>query len=253
MACISEEDKQLLSRLDDLLHLSDKRCAPCFLGFLDAREQALLRCRLGAVASDTTWNFDGGYPNAERTMLAVYPDFYSADAIEYPFTAVAFYYRKEKQLSHRDFLGSLLASGIRRDKIGDILCGTGLSVVFLADEIASYVCEQITCIGREGVTLQKDYVGDLPVRCSYQTIQDTVASPRLDAVLKVLIRTSREEAAQLIRTGYVSVNHLVEETVSVALEAPCTISVRGHGRFLIDQFGPQTRKGRLQLIARKCI
>jgi len=252
MACISEDDKRLYSRLDDVLYLCNKRCTPCFLGFLDAREQVLLRSRLVSSGSDN-WHFYGGYEDAERVMLAVVPDFYDPDDVKYPFTSVAFRYRKEQKLTHRDFLGSLLACGIRRDKIGDILCGDGLTVAFLSHEIVPYICEQMQCVGREGVTIIPDYTDALPLNRAYQSIQDTVASPRLDAVVKVLIRSSREEAAQLIRTGMVSVDHLPAETVSLNLVAPCTISVRGHGRYLIDQFGPETKKGRLQFLARKCI
>lgn len=252
MACISDEDKRLFSRVEDLLYLSDKRCAPCFLGFLDLREQALLRPKLRSVDTDR-WHFFGGYEEAERALLAVYPDYYDAATIEYPLTAVAFHYRNGQKLTHRDFLGTLLAAGVRRDTIGDILCGDGLSVVFLSTEIVPYVCDQVQRVGGEGVALTLDYDGPLPMVRSYQEIRDTVASPRLDAVVKVLIRTSREAAAQLIRTGFVSVDHLPTDSVSYALAAPCTISVRGYGRYLVDQFGPKTKKGRLQLVARKCI
>lgn len=252
MACISEDDKLLFSRLDDALYLCNKRYTPCFLGFLDAREQALVRNKL--ISSDScNWRFYGGYEDAERVILAIIPEFFEPDDVEYPFTAVAFRYRKEQKLTHRDFLGSLLACGIRRDKIGDILCGDGLSVAFLSREIVPYVCEQIQCVGREGVTITPDYTDALPLNRTFLEIQDTVASPRLDAVVKALIRSSREEAAQLIRTGMVSVDHLQAETVSLCLTAPCTVSVRGHGRFIVDRFGPKTKKGRLQFLARKCI
>ena len=251
MVCISDEDKRLISRVDDLLHLSDKRNTPCFLGFLDLREQALLRQKLRGVAADR-WCFFGGYDGAERALLAVYPDFYDPSVIEYPFSAVAFRYRGGQKLTHRDFLGTLLATGVRRDTIGDILCGDGLTVVFLSHDIIPYICDLIQRVGGEGVTLIPDYNGPLPLSRSYQEIHDTVASPRLDAVVKTLIHSSREEAAQLIRAGSVSVDHLPTDSVSCSLSAPCTVSVRGHGRYLIDRFGPETKKGRLQFTARKC-
>ena len=108
-------------------------------------------------------------------------------------------------------------------------------------------------VGGEGVKIATSYVGDLPVAHTYLEIRDTVASPRLDAVVKALIRVSREEAAHMIVTGLISVDHLPVENVSKMLTAPCTVSVRGYGRFLIDSFGPETKKGRLQFAARKCI
>ena len=185
--------------------------------------------------------------------MAICPDYLNCEDVVYPFTPVAFSYRKTQKLSHRDFLGTLLSKGVRRDKIGDILCGDGLTVVFLSDEIVPYITEQVDRVGGEGVKVVTSYVGDLPVTHTYQEIRDTVASPRLDAVVKALIRVSREEAAHMIVTGLISVDHLPVENVSKMLTAPCTVSVRGYGRFLIDSFGPETKKGRLQFAARKCI
>lgn len=252
MDCISEGSDQLLcSRIDDTIHLCEKRGVPCFLGFLDLREQAVAEDFLSGCGS--LWTLDGGYDEAERRLLSVYPDYYVPDRSDYPFCAVGFRYRTVREITHRDVLGTLMAAGIRRDKIGDILCGEGLSVVFLREEIADYVCEQIDRIGGEGVTVIPDYSGELPVSHTYQEIRDTIASPRLDAVVKSLVRLSREKAAELIRLGSVSVDHRTVLSVSLPLTAPCTVSVRGCGRFLIDEIGPQTKKGRYLFCARKCL
>lgn len=252
MACISDESEHiLLSRIDDTVHLCDKRGAPCFLGFLDLHEQAVIRREQGRFAG-YQWGLFGGHQDAERRILAVYPDYFYVSDADCPIRAVAFRYRPVRGLTHRDFLGTLLSAGIRRDKIGDILCGQGLSVVFVREEIADYICEQIDRIGGEGVTVIPDYTGPLPVFKEYESIQETIASARLDVAVKALTRLSREKAADLIRLGSVSVDHIPETAVSLPLSAPCTLSVRGYGRYLIDQIGPETKKGRLLFIARKC-
>ena len=252
MACISDESERiLLSRIEDTVHLCDKRVAPCFLGFLDLHEQAVVRREQGRFAG-YRWGLFGGHPDAERRLLAVYPDYFDVTEGDCPFCAVAFRYRPVRTLTHRDFLGTLLSAGIRRDKIGDILCGKGLSVVFVREEIADYVCDQIDRIGGEGVTLTLNYDGPLPITKEYEDIHETIASPRLDVAVKALTRLSREKAAELIRLGNVSVDHLPETAVAAPVSAPSTLSVRGYGRFLIDQIGPETKKGRLLFIARKC-
>ena len=253
MAFISDNSEELLrSRVEDTVTLCDKRYAPCFLGFLDEREQAIARDVLHALKFNN-WLFSGGYSECERAMLCAYPDYVSVDDIEFPFIAVGFQYRSARSLSHRDFLGTLLATGIRRDTIGDILCGDGITVVFLRDEVVPYVCDQITRIGGEGVTVIADYNGELPIHKEYELRHETIASPRLDAIVKALTRCSRENAADYVRLGYIAVDHRTIDSVSFHLTAPCTLSVRGHGRFMIDQIGPETKKGRLQLLARKCI
>ncbi len=253
MDCISEgSDKLLQTRVEDTVHLCDKRSAPCFLGFLDLHEQAVVRQMLSGMPG-VCWTLSGGFEQAERQILSVFPDFYTPEDIEYPFTAVGFTYRAIRKMTHRDILGTLMSLGVRRDKIGDILCGEGISVVFLRTEIAGYVCEQVDRIGGEGVTVIPDYDGDLPYHREYQNIHETIASPRLDVVVKTLCRCSREKAAETIRTGLVSIDHMVNDSVCATVTAPSTVSIRGYGRYLIDCIGPETRKGRLLFEARKCL
>ncbi len=251
MDCISEgSDEILRARIEDTIRLCQKRGMPCFLGFLDLREQAETSRILNRMTA-VSWCLYGGYDEAERRILSVFPDYIDEGSLYYPMTAVAFRYREERVLTHRDFLGTLLSLGIRRDKIGDILCGNGFSVAFLRDEIAAFVCEQIERIGGEGVKILPDYQGELPIHREYETIRETVASPRLDVIVKTLTRLSREKAAELIRGGTVSVDHRPTDSVSLMLSSPCTVSIRGYGRFLIDQIGPETKKGRLTLLVRK--
>ena len=252
MDCISEGSNSILrSRIEDTVRLCEKRGVPCFLGFLDLREQTEAHKILRPLVSDEQIAFFGGYPDAERTVLSVSPSYYYAVESDFPLRTIAFRYRAQKKLTHRDVLGTLMSLGIRRDAVGDILCGDGIAVVFLREEISSYVCEQIDRIGGEGVTVIADYDGELPISVEYELIHETVASPRLDSVVKALIRTSREQAAELIRIGTVSLNHQSIESVSKTVSEGDALSIRGYGRYLIDQIGPITKKGRLALHARR--
>ena len=250
MDCISDgSDDVLRARIEDLVCLCEKRGTPCFLGFLDLREQAVARLVLSSLLDTDRYTFYGGYPEAERCVLSVYPAYYVAEPADFPLCAVAFRYRTQRRLSHRDVLGTLMSAGIRRDAVGDILCGEGLSVAFLSNDIARYVCEQIDRIGGEGVQTIPNYDGELPLSVEYEPIRETVASPRLDGIVKALIHCSREKAAELIRIGSVSVDHRPTASVSTMISANTTVSVRGYGRYVIRQIGPETKKGRLTLLA----
>lgn len=252
MGCISEgSGNALRSRIEDTVRLCDKRGAPCFLGFLDLREQAEAQGILRSLVTDEQIAFFGGYPDAERTVLSVSPPYYRAEESDFPLRTVAFRYRTQKKLTHRDVLGTLMSLGIRRDAVGDILCGDGISVTFLREEIAAYVCEQVDRIGGEGVTIIADYDGELPISIEYESRHETIASARLDSVIKALIRVSREQAAELIRIGAVSLNHQCVDSVSKSISEGDILSVRGYGRYYIDQIGPVTKKGRLALYARR--
>ena len=83
----------------------------------------------------------------------------------------------------------------------------------------------------------------------YRPISDTVASPRLDCVVAALCNLSREAAQSAVRSGLVEVDFEPEERVDTILEPPITVSVRGHGRFILRSFDGETKKGRLRLRA----
>ncbi len=248
----NQPDAWLRSRIEDTLLLCDRRSTPAFLGFLDETEQQQARQLLKGISTEH-YAFWGGYDGAERCLFGCFPDYLTPQPEDYPLVQLAFHYRGDKTLTHRDVLGTLLSQGIKRETIGDILCTDNLAVTFLREEIVPYIREQVTKIGGVGVTVDTDYNGPLPSLRTYQPLQDTIASPRLDAIIKALIGISREKASQLILSGAVSLNHIVVTEVSDTVFEGAVVSVKGYGRFLIDQVGPPTKKGRLHLGARKCV
>ena len=247
MGCISdasEEDALLRARVEDACHLCNVRSCPRFVGFLDEHQQAVARAVLHEKGvSDAL--FFGGYPDAERVILGVFPSFIPPEEALFPVRAVAFRYRTVAALTHRDILGALLATGIRRDKLGDIVCTPGMAIVMADEELAPFLAESVAKIGSEGVRAEYPYTGEIVVKREFRELQDTVPSPRLDAVLHVALRTSREEAARRIGAGMVSVNHMPELSVSATVNEGDILSVRGAGRFRVAKIGPPTRKGRL--------
>lgn len=247
-----QADSFLRSRVEDCISLCDRRNKPSFFGFLDEAEQAIVLRALKGFDQDR-YAFFGGFEDAERRILGIFPDYMPPQSAAYPLVSVAFYHRSDRALTHRDFLGTILSQGIKRESVGDILCSDKLTVVFLRAEIADFICEQITKVGGVGVKVVIGYDGELPSAHTFEPIQDTVASPRLDVVTKVLLRCAREKASQLIVDGAVSIDHSVVADVSATVSAPCVVSIRGKGRFMIDAIGPPTKKGRLYLNARKCV
>ncbi len=238
------EESLLKARIEDAVRLCKRRSSPVFIGFLDAHQQAVARGML-PKDDDVICSFYGGHPEGERTLLGVSPDYMPLEEAWFPLTPMAFRYRSERQITHRDVLGTLLAASVRREMIGDILCADGLSVVFVKDEIVAFLQEEIVKIGGEGVRSEVPFLGELPAMHTFIERRDTVASPRLDAVLRVCIAASREEAARRIETGTVSVNHIPCMTVSAPVHEGDVLSVRGTGRFRVAKLGPLTRKGRL--------
>ncbi len=246
----SEEDARLRARIADACNLCERRSCPRFVGFLDEHCQAVARAVLRETGQFQI-AFFGGYPDAERVMLGVFPTFLPVDTALFPLTAMQFRYRASATLSHRDFLGTLLANGIKREVIGDIVCEQGSAVVFVAEEVAPFLADNIRKVGGEGVSITYPYTAPVSVTREFREITDTVASPRVDSVVKAATRLSREEAARRIEAGLVSLNHMPCLSVSATVREGDVLSVRGHGRFMVDAVGPQTKKGRYVLKLRQ--
>ena len=142
-------DVWLRARLDDAVQLSEAHSRPRFVGFLDERQRAMAQAQLKA-ARGVNVSFYGGHDEAERTLCGIFPDFMEPEPALFPLTALAFRFRAEAGLTHRDFLGSLLSCGVKRETVGDILCGDGLAVSFVDEDVAPFLCGQLTKVGGKG-------------------------------------------------------------------------------------------------------
>ena len=86
-----------------------------------------------------------------------------------------------------------------------------------------------------------------------QPIRDTVASPRLDAVVAALCNLSRERARAAVVSGLVEIDFESEERPDRTLSADTTVSVRGFGRYRVTALSDKTKKGRYRLEAEKYV
>ena len=247
MGSISDSDEFWRSRVRDAITLAGKRGQPCFVGFLDEHQRAVAE----PLLRGQVFAFDGGYPDAQRTMLCVCPPDGSTDGVRYPFAALGFMYRSEAELTHRDFLGALLACGVKREAIGDILCGQGLTVAFVGEELVSFLEQQLTRVGKESVRVCPHYDGALPAAARLIDRRDTVASARLDCVVASLANCSRSQVAERIAAGLVSINHMPCTSLNREVKEGDILSLRGVGRFRVDELHALTKKGRLMLLAKQ--
>lgn len=238
----------LLRKLEDGVSLSQKR--PWFLGFLSEEELAECEAALKWRA-DVRYLAYGGYEQAQRKILGLFPEYADPQPDEFPLTPITFTYRTADTLTHRDFLGSFMALGVERSVIGDIVPGKGSCTAFLRSEMVDYFTQNLHKIGRVGVKLSVGLEQELTVTQEFETLSGVVASERLDCIVAFLCHTGRTKAAELITCGAVAKNHREILSVSERLAEGDTLSVRRYGKFMIDRLGPKTAKGRLAIGCRK--
>ncbi len=156
--------------------------------------------------------------------------------------------RDGAKLSHRDYLGSVTGLGISRDMFGDIYTDENGAKIIVLDEIADYVKEQLTKIGRYGVSVSVCSIGEMkmPGR-KFKELSFTVSSLRTDSVVSGCTGVSRGDAAALIKAEKVTVNWDNAVSVSGHVNGGDIISVRGFGRFLIETTGATTKRAEFLL------
>lgn len=239
-------DAQILSaRISDALRLRDTTDMFKSVGFLSESERDYVSL-LGELKYEK-FAFWGGYEDAQRVFFIALPQWCDDVTHTAVVQGVTFTYRKCDSLTHRDFLGTLMALGITRECVGDILCEEGRTVVFVADSIAEYVITQIDKVGGIGVSVQSGFTLPLPQTSVLKEESATIASLRLDSVIAALLCTSREKAKEIINDKRVSVNGAVVEKVTYEPENTAKISVRGVGRFILSEASTLTKKGRIVL------
>ena len=108
-----------------------------------------------------------------------------------------------EELTHRDFLGSLMNLGIDRCKLGDILLQDNKAILFAREEICSYISDNLTRIRHTMVTTSIIDTKDISYEPRFQELTGNVASIRLDSVLTVAFPMSRSKMTAFIENGKV--------------------------------------------------
>lgn len=243
------------AHISDLAELSRKTGVPRFSGFLNEREAAV--AAMGARAARTEYAeplFYGGYDGAARTVCGFFKGTYAEEMPKeelFPVRAVTFSYRKCDKLSHRDFLGAVLAAGLKRGAVGDILVAEDYAIVFCLETAADIISE-LTKIGKVGVRSERGVTRQLP-EAKLERIDAAVSSLRLDCVVGACTKISRERSALLIKSGQVSADFSACLSVSGTVKENTVISIRGFGRFRLSKIVGETKKGRIRVIIEKYV
>jgi len=191
-------------------------------------------------------SFDGGFEDAERVRAVfVNPEWGECNRSDL-FSALKITYRPQDTLGHRDILGALMALGIGRDTIGDIISEENTAVFVCLPELSGFIKDNLTKAGRVGIDVLEITLDELPAKREELNIKsDTVASLRLDAVLCAAFGLSRTKAAELIIAGRVSLDHVLCVQPAKDLSEGALLSVRGMGRAKLLETGGMSRKGRV--------
>ena len=162
--------------------------------------------------------------------------------------------RSGGDLTHRDFLGSLMGLGLTRGTIGDILVTDSRCQVLTLPKTAEFLLSAWESAGRVKLKTAPLPPEELEIPAqACRELRDTVSSLRLDNVLAAGFSLSRGRAAEAVEKGAVQVNWTVCQKPDKPVAAGDTITCRGLGKCVLDSVGSPTKKGRLPVVIRRFV
>lgn len=193
--------------------------------FLNEEEVAQMRLFFPESSHIVYW---GGYPEARKKKIVFRydeeDDFFDIVCI------CAKIDQRFRKIGHRDILGALMHLQIDRHSFGDFWIANECIYLYTSHAMANFLCDNLTRINQ--LSVHFECIKECPSQI-FQTkiVTCVVASERLDALVAGIAHISRSKAKEMIRQGYVQVDHITLEAPDKLCDNNVTISIRGFGRY----------------------
>lgn len=254
----SPEQKVTFAHILDLFIRSKAKNVVISGNFLSESESLAVEDMLHTAGADSFILF-GGYSEAERRCPVFIPDYLSSFDVEnepsladisFAEISVSKFDSDKAELTHRDCLGALMALGIEREMVGDIVSFGNSAIAVLKSKITGFVIENLNGIGRYRVSVSTKDKAEITKK-ELEIFSDTVASMRLDGIVASVFKLSRGGASEAIEHGLVTVNGVVATKNDSIVNEGMRISLRGKGRVIIGELQGISKKGRIRFTYKK--
>ena len=245
------EDKLIIAKLMDKIKLCKTRNKIVNTEFLSMYQREIIQKELNRQKIKN-YLFFGGYDEADGQILIIYPDKLDLQIIENNLKeiikAIEIKLPKEQvgEYNHRDYLGIVMKAGLNRNRIGDIIVHPDSAYIFVLNENAEYIKNilkefsrfnkaEIEIINYNNVKLKKQ---------EYEEIKISVSSMRLDNVISEIIKLSRNKVDELFLQEKIFLNSKLEKKNSKIINEKDILAIRGYGKYLVDEFIGNNKKGK---------
>lgn len=257
-----QEDTLLLAAVEDKINQCESSYMLTHSQFLDPRQKMLVEAMCHRYQG-LRYAFYGGYEEAERSIICFCPDYievktaaelqqYFQDNPTVEPLALLRATPRGPSLTHRDYLGSLLGLGVKREWIGDILVGPTSADIIISRNLLDFLLTQYDKAGRVALEVQQLPLCQLQIpEKQRQQKRDTVASLRLDNVLAAAFDISRSQAQESIAKGIVFIDSVACLKADRVVATGEKLTLRGKGKAILLTVGTATKKGRLPIVLEK--
>ncbi|PAT01854.1 hypothetical protein CI105_05045 [Candidatus Izimaplasma bacterium ZiA1] len=229
--------KEFRKRLENLVLESISNNKTYSTNFLTVEEQTHINDKLIYIP----YVLDGGYNNPELKRLIVsYNNEFIKNVSCFKITL-----NDNFVLTHQNILGSLIALGISKESIGDIIPLD--NVFFIKTELDNLIINEFRKIGNNIISISKVDGSNYIRTINYQDFTIITKSLRLDLVVSKIINKNREFAKELIENDLVKINHKPFTNKTKQVNVGDIISIRKYGRYIIKNDSLRTKKDNIVL------
>lgn len=239
-------ESQEKKRYAELAERAWSNGAYVFTPFLDLQGLSLFKEALPSLPR-VPWQLFGGAEGCERQMLRFGSEEICGYDMPFPICCIKLSPVSKKfadQLSHRDFLGALMALGMEREMLGDIIVREDHAFLFCHERIAEYICRNLSQVKRTTIfceITQTPPDGEL-FRTERKVVQ--LSSERIDALVAHVFKMSRGDAQALFPMGKIFVDGKLCQSPGYTPKNGQVISVRGYGRMRYVGVDSLSKKGK---------
>ena len=245
------EDRLLVAKILDKLEFTKTKNKIQYSDFLNINEQEVAMKVLKKLDYNKYYFF-GGRENSERKLLVIYPEKLTEEMSRKNDDKVLSVIRIKLpnelygEYDHKKYLGSCIKIGVEREKIGDIIVEREGADIIVKNEMQKYLSQNLAYLTRfKSAEITLEDISELKeIQVAKQEISSIVSSLRLDNIVSILARTSRNKALDILKQERVFLNHKVETKPSKQVNVGDIITIRGKGRFEFREISGNTKKGR---------
>ena len=191
----------------------------------------------------------GAFEECDRRILS----FNNIYSIPFPYKIIRINNKsKFNNLSHKDYLGAIMALGIEREKLGDLRVIDNSAIVPVYDEVANYILYELKNVGKAPVSIEEITEDNLPISNFLQGVI-IVPSLRLDNIVSKLANISRGKAVDIIDSGKVLIDYSKSIDKSKEVKDGQRVTISGVGKFIIREIVGNTKSGRYKVKMNKFI
>lgn len=248
------EEKLLVAKLTDKIKECKTKNGIVNTEFLNMHQKNVIQKELNRLR-EKDYIFFGGYEDAHSEVLIIYPQKFPIEIVTKQIKNIvkAIRIKLPKELigkyEHRNYLSAVMAQGLGRERVGDIIVHSDEAYIIVLKENAEYLKNSLQNLTRFKKSII-DVVDYMDIKIKPQEFEEfniKVASNRIDAIVAEIVKTSRNKAEQYIDDKRVSINYQEELKYTRSVRENDVIVIRGKGKFIIDEIGEKNQKGRLTI------